>query len=598
MEEYNKIGNLFDRKTIEKLSKEEVLELINLESNYGTRLINKLREYPNLERETNDKVIQKLTTDQLEGILMYEYLEETVDFTNSELIYLNGIFGIEYKTVMKLDFNLENLLIEEIQKSSGNQKDEKDKKDNIVVKKLEDEEYICILGPNKKLQEYQLSNTHIMFIFKENNFILINFEDIYMPYDERFINVQKDVVEKLQMGQSYLEKVEESIDIELVEENKNDKWIWAMMQNCRYYTQNNMIEKLDKIKEIKQYIEQFNNKKNKSNLRTLEQSIKKLTKILEAKENNEKNILQEEIEQEQEEKEEAKVNIIDIFEEEKIKEENFINPQKNKIQELVDYCSKYNMSNIIFSGIFNKMVIANEYMEYLDEIIMCFEMFEAGEIDLKTLKIEIKDLTKINKTEIVIEDNKVKNNKSQENKNIKAPNSKIYGQYSSELSANNRIKFILDNFEIEEILIGKSKDLKGRCFFKIKDEEYIIGEIFFKTSKDEKMEESYGNSTWIIPKENFIYENDKIKIEKKKMKRVNHSKNGYYRNLIIRSRQIFQNPNPKLEKKEELVESNLAKIKTLNEIDELITILNELTNKDEITKLNKMLKEKEQEISK
>ena len=71
--------------------------------------------------------------------------------------------------------------------------------------------------------------------------------------------------------------------------------------------------------------------------------------------------------------------------------------------------------------------------------------------------------------------------------------------YREELSANARLRFIIENFNVESALLGEGK-FKGSILFKLADSDLVVVEKFWE-EKNGLIEESYGQATYIMPKD-------------------------------------------------------------------------------------------------
>lgn len=506
-------------------------------------------------------------------------------------VYMKTLFAISFK--IQTDFNqqINEFFIKNAQKICS------DNNKMYIGKRLKDGNVIFIVRENKVSKKPSIKEDSLLYVLVGDKVVARSFDSIYKKNEIHHESILQNSTEFIKFSkEEYIEKVQEAIDLQLNSEEKNERWIWVMMRQCNYYIENGKVEEIEKVKRVEEYIKGFENKKYNAKIKRLEKGIKKLRAKRAETDKKEKQVSNKKTEEQ------------DIKEE--LKKKSFITPKPNNLKKLIKYCTKYNMLDILTMSIFNYMLSHDKYEDYLEEILLYFEMYENGEIELHMLQNEIEKnvLNPKENTNIVIkdnnenkednDDNESKNqnrNKSQEKEvDTKFNNeTKSTRKYPIELSALNRMKFILDNFEIEEILIGKYQNVKGRIFFKVKDEEYIIAETFFKEYRNNGVTESYGNATWLIPTDNVKYEEEKVVIEKDGIKRVNHGKNAYYRNLILKTRILFKNENKKLNKKYELVKSNIEKIKNIEKINKLIEALKKMINPDEITAINNEIKKQE-----
>ena len=113
-------------------------------------------------------------------------------------------------------------------------------------------------------------------------------------------------------------------------------------------------------------------------------------------------------------------------------------------------------------------------------------------------------------------------------------------QYIEALSAEKRLQFFKENFQIERIRLGRDK-FAGTIIFEIKDSELVIAENFYRIDRDGHCVEDYGKATYILPKE---IELDLIELSRGKLKEkvgeegristISHNSETYYERLIAR----------------------------------------------------------------
>ena len=111
--------------------------------------------------------------------------------------------------------------------------------------------------------------------------------------------------------------------------------------------------------------------------------------------------------------------------------------------------------------------------------------------------------------------------------------------YIEELSANNRLKYLVENFDIAYGRPGGGK-FTGAILFEIEDSDLVIVENFWRQGKDgEPPVEDYGKATYILPKDQAM---DLIQLSRGEIKAkndprirtVNHGSKEYYNNLVDR----------------------------------------------------------------
>lgn len=119
------------------------------------------------------------------------------------------------------------------------------------------------------------------------------------------------------------------------------------------------------------------------------------------------------------------------------------------------------------------------------------------------------------------------------------PGPHAHSSYIEELSANNRLKFLVENFDIAYGRTGKGK-FTGAILFEIEGSDLVIVESFWRQGKDgESPVEDYGKATYILPKDQAM---DLIQLSRGEIKAkndsrirtVNHASKEYYNNLIDR----------------------------------------------------------------
>lgn len=111
-------------------------------------------------------------------------------------------------------------------------------------------------------------------------------------------------------------------------------------------------------------------------------------------------------------------------------------------------------------------------------------------------------------------------------------------RYDERLSANNRLRFLVENFPIVSGSPGDGK-FRGSILFEIEGSDLVIVENFWRQTRSGEIAEDYGKATYILPKDQAI---DLIKLsrgeicaKKEKDPRINtveHYPNVYYNNLV------------------------------------------------------------------
>ena len=111
--------------------------------------------------------------------------------------------------------------------------------------------------------------------------------------------------------------------------------------------------------------------------------------------------------------------------------------------------------------------------------------------------------------------------------------------YIEELSANNRLEFLVNNFDIANARLGEGR-FTGAILFEIEGSDLVIVESFWTKGKDgEPPVEDYGKATYILPKDQAM---DLIQLSRgeikakndPRIKTVNHTSKEYYNNLVDR----------------------------------------------------------------
>ena len=110
--------------------------------------------------------------------------------------------------------------------------------------------------------------------------------------------------------------------------------------------------------------------------------------------------------------------------------------------------------------------------------------------------------------------------------------------YDEGLSANNRLKFLVENFPIASGSPGDGK-FKGAILFEIEGSDLVIVENFWRQTRDGEIAEDYGKATYILPKDQAM---DLIKLSRGELAgkddprivSVRHGSKEYYNNLVER----------------------------------------------------------------
>ena len=110
--------------------------------------------------------------------------------------------------------------------------------------------------------------------------------------------------------------------------------------------------------------------------------------------------------------------------------------------------------------------------------------------------------------------------------------------YDEKLSANNRLKFLVENFPIASGSPGDGK-FQGAILFEIEGSDLVIVENFWKKTRTGEIVEDYGKATYILPKDQAM---DLIKLSRGQLAgkndprivSVRHGSKEYYNNLIER----------------------------------------------------------------
>lgn len=139
--------------------------------------------------------------------------------------------------------------------------------------------------------------------------------------------------------------------------------------------------------------------------------------------------------------------------------------------------------------------------------------------------------------------------------------------YNEGLSANNRLKFLVENFPITSGSRGDG-NFKGAILFEIEGSDLVIVENFWRQTREGEFVEDYGKATYILPKDQAI---DLIKLSRgeiiakdnPRIVTVRHSSKEYYNNLVERFnaaqnadlQKIKQQTNPLEPTGNEIVES-------------------------------------------
>lgn len=119
------------------------------------------------------------------------------------------------------------------------------------------------------------------------------------------------------------------------------------------------------------------------------------------------------------------------------------------------------------------------------------------------------------------------------------PGPHVPSSYIEELSANNRLKFLVENFNIAYGRPGEGK-FTGAILFEIEGSDLVIVENFWRQGKGgEPPVEDYGKATYILPRDQAM---DLIQLSRGEIKAksdprirtVNHASKEYYKNLVDR----------------------------------------------------------------
>ena len=135
---------------------------------------------------------------------------------------------------------------------------------------------------------------------------------------------------------------------------------------------------------------------------------------------------------------------------------------------------------------------------------------------------------------------------TKEDEKTEEENPKLQKQYIEELSPLNRLKFIMENFDIKQVYVGIG-GFMGYAIFDVDDKDVLICEKFYDLGKNELEEPkpAYGDAAYIISKDADFTINsmdrDKIIQEikannktggTKKIKDLRHTSEKYYDRLI------------------------------------------------------------------
>ena len=111
-------------------------------------------------------------------------------------------------------------------------------------------------------------------------------------------------------------------------------------------------------------------------------------------------------------------------------------------------------------------------------------------------------------------------------------------RYDERLSANNRLRFLVENFPIVSGSPGDGK-FRGSILFEIEGSDLVIVENFWRQTRSGEIAEDYGKATYILPKDQAIelikLSRGEICAKKEKDPRINtveHYPNVYYNNLV------------------------------------------------------------------
>lgn len=148
--------------------------------------------------------------------------------------------------------------------------------------------------------------------------------------------------------------------------------------------------------------------------------------------------------------------------------------------------------------------------------------------------------------------------------------------YDEKLSANNRLKFLVENFPIASGSHGDGK-FQGAILFEIEGSDLVIVENFWKKTRTGEIVEDYGKATYILPKDLSM---DLTKLsrgiinakkgEDPRIKTVSHGKKNYYNYLIERFNDSQNDELQRIEQKNNPLENAETKSrKTAEEIKEV-----------------------------
>lgn len=132
--------------------------------------------------------------------------------------------------------------------------------------------------------------------------------------------------------------------------------------------------------------------------------------------------------------------------------------------------------------------------------------------------------------------------------------------YIEELSANNRLKFLMENFNIAYARPGEGK-FTGDILFEIEGSDVVIVESFWKQGKDgQPPVEDYGKATYILPKDQAM---DLIQLSRGEIRarkdprigRVEHYSKKYYTYLVERFNEVQSAQFEKVQQKTNLLDN-------------------------------------------
>lgn len=153
------------------------------------------------------------------------------------------------------------------------------------------------------------------------------------------------------------------------------------------------------------------------------------------------------------------------------------------------------------------------------------------------------------------------------------PGTPTTSSYIEELSANNRLKFLMDNFNIAYARPGEGK-FTGDILFEIEGSDVVIVESFWKQGKDgQPPVEDYGKATYILPKDQAM---DLIQLSRGEIKarkdprigRVEHYSKKYYTYLVDRFNEVQSAQFKKVEQQTNLLDNEGQVIQPNNDIVE------------------------------